>query len=336
MQIALELAPQNRFILRSASRFLLHQGDGERAHELLEMAENLRGDPWLLSAEIATAAAIRKTSRWIKFARKVLANGDYSPHHTSELASALSTLEVHAGNQKLGKKLLAQSLRNPSENSIAQAAWIERKAGISVLGAGFGVDRSAEASTWYAFRNSRWLHSFEESKRWFADQPFSSRPAINGSYIASEILEDYELAIDFASTALLSSPNDVNLQNNLAFSLASSNRTDEAMKIIENINLSQLSKEQRLVVGATKGLIMFRLGHPHAGVHLYKTSINLYNKPDDMRVNAARIHLALEALRSDLEEAEELKREALNATRSAQENWIVFMAGRLEKSKTNR
>ena len=66
MQVALSLARNDRFVLRGASRLFLHQGEKEKAHKLLESAETLKADPWILAAEIATASAYNKTSKYIK------------------------------------------------------------------------------------------------------------------------------------------------------------------------------------------------------------------------------------------------------------------------------
>ncbi len=144
MRAALALAPNNRFVLRSASRFYLHSGDRAKAHRLLADAGNVRADPWLLSAEIATAAAIGKTSRNIRTARKLLEAERQPPFHLSELASALGTLESCSGNQRAARPLIAYSLRDPAENSIAQAAWLHRNLG--GVGLESGTTPSAEAN----------------------------------------------------------------------------------------------------------------------------------------------------------------------------------------------
>ena len=47
--------------------------------------------------------------------------------HTSELASAVATLELNSSNIKRSKRLFDLSLRSPTENSIAQVAWASRQ-----------------------------------------------------------------------------------------------------------------------------------------------------------------------------------------------------------------
>jgi hypothetical protein len=72
IRIALNLAPENRFVLRSSSRFYIHVGETEEAHRLLARSNRLRTDPWLLASEIAIADSMGKTSRNIRSAREHL------------------------------------------------------------------------------------------------------------------------------------------------------------------------------------------------------------------------------------------------------------------------
>jgi hypothetical protein len=175
METALSLAKSNRFVIRAASRLFLHQGDNARAHAILVSSDSLLSDPWILAAEVAIAAANKTTSRFIKRARLMLDWSRYQPFHLSELASALGTLETEAGKSKVGRKLIEFSLRDPTENAVAQADWLVRRTRMNIsLNAG----KSNEAAAWTASRNQQWVVSLHE------DQPFSSRPAAFGSHLA--------------------------------------------------------------------------------------------------------------------------------------------------------
>ena len=127
MNIALHLAGDNRFVLRSASRLWIHMGDADRAHEIIARAERTPNDPWLLAAEIATGSAAGKTPRFTKAATRCLADTRFGLTHLSELASAVATLQLSAGRIKKMRSLFAMSLYNPTENSVAQAAWASRQ-----------------------------------------------------------------------------------------------------------------------------------------------------------------------------------------------------------------
>ena len=66
MRVALHIAPNNRFILRTAVRLFIHIGEHQIAHDLLINAEATPHDPWLMSAEIASASIANKKPRYIK------------------------------------------------------------------------------------------------------------------------------------------------------------------------------------------------------------------------------------------------------------------------------
>jgi tetratricopeptide (TPR) repeat protein len=333
MKVALAMAPRNRFILRASSRFFLHQGDRRTAHRVLADAESLRFDPWILSAEIATAAASNKTSKHIKVARRLLESGSHSPHHLSELASALGTLEAVAGNRKAGRRLIAQSLRKPSENAIAQAAWLERNAGIETSLSSEERICSAEAGAWYAFRDGDWDQSLDQTRKWWEDQPFSSRPAIHGSHVASTVLEDYELAARFATQGLLANPGDAVLYNNLAFSSAMKGDLAEAVRALQHVDLGSLPPSQKVVMSATWGLVYFRSGNPDLGRRFYQDAISFARLKGDPKGIIARLYLAQEEVRIGSEDSESIKNDAIHAARSNHEPWVQLLIERLQGGK---
>lgn len=330
MRVALSLTPENRLILRGAARMLLHQGDGRQAHRLLSEARSLKSDPWILSAEIATAAAMKRTSKHIKQARKILEANRHSPLHLSELASALGTLEAIAGSRKSSRKLIGQSLQQPSENAIAQAAWLVRRVGMQMP---FSMDRSrsAEANAWNALRMAKWDSSLEEARKWQADQPFSSRPAIHGSHIASTIFQDYDLAVEIAEIGLLGNPDDVVLRNNLAFALAERGDTGRAAKILQRIDFQSLGNSQQLVMSATQGLVEFRSGRPDVGREFYHRALAIARATRDPKGVIAWIYLAMEELRTGSPQSEEVRREAIEAARELSEPWGLALVDRLRK-----
>ena len=120
---ALAVAPDHRFVLRSAARFFLHAGEAEQAHDILRRSRATPHDPWLLAAEIAVATVVDRSSRLVKPAQGLLASDRFRPFHTAEMASALATMELVEGSAKRARKLFDASLRDPTENSVAQAQW---------------------------------------------------------------------------------------------------------------------------------------------------------------------------------------------------------------------
>jgi tetratricopeptide (TPR) repeat protein len=329
MRVATSLAPENRFIIRAASRLMLHQGDKDHAHQLLSRSQLIHSDPWILSAEIATAAAIHKTSKNLKAARRMLDSSHYSPFHFSELASALGTLEAFAGNIKGSRKSIVNSLRQPSENSVAQAAWLDRTVGVVSVGEA-KLSLSAEAKAWFAWRSADWKSTVDEAYKWQLDQPFSSRPAVLGSHVAETLLENYDLAVEFAENDLRSNPNDIALRNNLAFALAQKGETEKSQEILKAISFQNIDAADRVVLIATQGLIAYRSGQLDFARLLYLDAIHASKAFKDWRAPVAQIHYAFEELRIGSPQAEDLRRSALEASDKLIEPWCRSLATRLK------
>ena len=280
MTIALQLAGESRFVLRSATRLWIHLDDPERAHEVLARRSITPHDPWLLAAEIAACDAARRPQRLVRIARGVLSD-EFSvpPRQLSELASAVATLELDAGSLRKSRKLFRQSLANPTENSIAQAAWASRR------DPGMGFDNryldhanAFEARSWRFFGASDWGKVIRECENWRRDQPFSSRPAVQGSYVAAVVLREFGESERFAEAGLRANPSNFVLLNNLAFACACAGRTEKAGQTLAKIGTGSLGREARAVFLATSGLLAFRTSRVEDGRRLYAESLDLARK----------------------------------------------------------
>lgn len=335
MKVALALAPDNRHVVRAASRLFLHQGEWELAHRTVAGSARVQNDPWLLAAEVATADAIQKTSRHVKRARRIIEAGNHPHFHLSELASAIGTLDACAGNRKSSRHLVTLSLTEPTENSIAQADWLSRKVQF-IPEAVSSLSKSPEANTAFALRTGQWELSAREVRAWLIEQPFSSRPAQFGSHLAGEILEDYDFGIRVATLGLLSNPDDLFLHNNLAFCLALKGRLDQAQEIVKNVS-SVAQPNAKTVLMATEGLIAFRVGNSTFGRLCYNTAITTFERAGDhSRAVLAKLHLAIEAIRAREPDAEQLRNNALNAAETVPDLWYRLLAGRLQKMGSAR
>jgi hypothetical protein len=334
IQKGLWLAPNERFVLRSASRLLLHHGRHRDAHDLLQKCDRIRSDPWLLAAEIAVASAAGRVSRPIKTAMKLSVSEAFSPFHLSELASALGTLELDSGNRKKGRRLLEQSLVEPTENALAQATWLQRKTGaLVVLPATLDTLVAAhEARAWSWYRAEEWRKAILEARYWLADQPFSSRPAVLGSYLAATALRDFQMSAHMADLGLQANPNDFLLLNNAAFARAQMNDVEGAKKILERINSSTLSAEHYPVKLATCGLVAYRSGNTSSGREMYLKAIALAERQSNEHhiVLRARLYLAMEELRIASSYAEEYRKSALDLARSVSQPDIALLVERLK------
>jgi tetratricopeptide (TPR) repeat protein len=270
MRIALTLARDNRHIVRSAARLFHHQGEKEKAHDLVSRANNLHADPWILAAEIALAASRKKTSKNIRSGRKLLEAGRHSAFHLSELASALGTLEIQNGNRRGGQKLIGKSLEDPSENSIAQATWLARQHYMAPVSS-IKLSLSAEAKSRQSWACGDWETAIKEVNTWQFDHPFSSNPPLLASNIFGTVYGDYVSATLYLESGFRSNPNAFEILNDLAFSQANLNIIDRAQKIFDRIDVNALDMRKKVVYMATKGFLDFRSGREEIGMKMYHT-----------------------------------------------------------------
>jgi tetratricopeptide (TPR) repeat protein len=312
MRIARGLAPQDRYVLRCAIRLEIHLGRSDCAAELVAENGMARTDPWLVAAGLGAAGAAGERSTLVRLGQRMLSSGSHSAFATSELASALGTIEARAGNDRVARRLFRQSLTDPTDNSIAQAEWASgHVAGISIPPAALEQPRSWEARAWTAAKSGDHEKAVAEAWRWHDDQPFASRPAELGSYHAA-MRADFDDGVRFVEAALQSNRGEFPLLNNLAFCLASLDRPEEAARQLERVRPATLSKADRATYLATSGLVAFRMGRLDEGRALYRESMEVWNDPTDRAL--ALIMLAREELRVNAPSAAELEQEARHAS----------------------
>lgn len=261
IKAAVSLDPNQRSVARAASRFFVHTGDFDRALYVLERTATAKTDPWMLSAHIATARAAGFSSGLIRLGRQVFKGADLRPDQISELGVALATNEVEHGNIKLARRMLDRALIAPTENAVAQVGWLETIGGLDLAAASFAsaLPEAWEARTFEAYEQEDWAGSCGEARLWLEDQPFSSRPAVHGSYVASTFLQDYELALRFAERGYIANPGDAVMANNYAVALAQTGDLRRA-KIALADAFRYTDAVWRPTLEATKGLIAYKEG----------------------------------------------------------------------------
>ncbi len=282
MENALRLAPNHRHALRAASRLFVHLGDSERAHTLLCRNIRTKYDPWLMAAEISVAMVAERHPKYPAKARELVQSGALPLSHTTELYSALGTLDWRDGRVKKARRSFRDSLVAPTDNAVAQARWIRTKmSGVVIPAEAWQVPRSFEARCWRALADESWSGAVNECQAWLWDEPFSSRPAILGSYIGVSLMPDYRFAEGCARVGLLADPSNQTLRNNLAVSLAYQGRLSDAQKAFEQIKPHPSDAYPAYVYAATAGLLEFRNGRPMIGRTLYEKAEKL--APRDRR-----------------------------------------------------
>lgn len=276
LQIALALAPSNRFILRAGARGFLHWGDPERAHGVLRSSPKTPYDPWLLAAEMAVASARDRRSKFTAHAKRLLTSGSIAGRHLSELATAFGKLEFDHGSNKAAVRLFRQALADPTENTVAQIEWeLNEHTNFPIAGVTKefqNVPFLFEARAADRFSAGDWPATVQNAALWVSDQPFSSRAASLASYTAS-LVGDYNNAIDYLINVLDSNPKDVGLLNNLTYFRVLAGRLDEALETFNTLRQLSAKGEDILIVRATTGLLEFRHNRPDVGRELYLQSI---------------------------------------------------------------
>lgn len=288
---ALQLAPNDRFVLRSATAFYAHQDEVDAACFLLRRSPRTRRDPWLLASLVAIEDLSKGKHHSGRDALRLL-DGDFPDTHLAELAAAIGTIELSAGSARRGRRLLKRSVVAPNENALAQVEWL------SVLKNQFIADttpelvpRAFEASARRAESLGLWVAVVQSTRLWMIDQPFSAAAAMFGSFAACES-EDWNMSREFAKAGLQSNPDNPTLLNNLAFGEVGSGNLLEAVTALERARKLVGSTDQRLALAATEALFLFRIGMVELGRRRYESVINAFGKVHDSE-HAAKAALML-------------------------------------------
>lgn len=284
LQIARSLAPNDRYISRAMMRFYHHTDNVDKALYYVRKMSNLIEDPMILSGEIALCNTIGKLSKNIKQAKTILQSQRFSPLSLSELTSEIATMEIMNGKERIGKRMLMQSLNNPTENALAQTTWINqcviKLPWIEEIN-NLNVPNNFEGEIYLGLASKDgaidWAYLFEQCKLWNKYQPFSHDPIYLGGNIATDFLDIYKEAFDFSINALSNHKDDAGLINNIAYAAILDGDKENAQKYL-NLQLSKCkTNEEKIVYFATKGLYEFRFGKLDLGKESYVNSFELAN-----------------------------------------------------------
>jgi tetratricopeptide (TPR) repeat protein len=274
MTVAAALGPNSRFVVRCAARLFLHVHDARKALTVIRNAAGAKRDPWLLAAEIAVASASQSPSFLAKVGKLRNEDEKLSVFERTELSSALATLELESGKSRHARQLFRRSMASPNENSAAQVEWANRQiGGLDIADMALvDIPRPFEVNAQLSLVEGKWAAAIAHGANWLRDQPFSKRPAIFTSYVSS-LVEEYARSIKILRESMRLNPNDSMLINNLAFALASDNRTDEAIEVLRTTNYEKATGMSGITLAATHGLVSFRKGAPDLGRQLYRLAI---------------------------------------------------------------
>ena len=318
MLAALRVSDSHRVIARGASRFYLHKKDNERALSVLRRSQFFAKDPWLLSAHLAVAQVSGLESSHLSVAKRLL--DEMGPQiKTSELGMAVATHELFHGKLKKAKAIARDAGQNPTENALAQAVWLSPRMNTNIVtGKEIAQARQGyEARCWEAYYLGRWRESMDHVLEWLRFEPYSIVPSLHGSFVASTLLQDYQLATAIALFGLSANPGDWMLRNNLVVALVKGGRIEEAKAEFEKLHDLEEVKRDIAVWSATQGLMKYRTGETEAARSLYESArLELVKRRD----RSAQIVLALyqsveEATAGNVEEAKKIIRKVHDSLR---------------------
>ena len=330
MLTAVKLSPNNRFILRSASRLFLHIKETGLAHDVLRHAEKTKHDSWLLAAEISVASAVGHRARFLKNGERLIKSGSIEPKQITELATAVAMEEIEHGKNSIARKLIRVALVEPTENTLAQVAWAGRNK-ISLD----DVDPTEhqnipfvhESKAWQSFQDEDWENVRSESLLWYWDQPFSSRPINLAGYVASTLQLDYAESARIFEIGRKTNAKSFVILNNLAFAYASGNKTDEAEEVLQSVDHSKLTDENKIYLTATRGLIAFRRNQLELGRKLYDMAINDARERKDRKLALrAGVYYAREEIRLRPDEGRSLRQEILQLVNELKDRELSLIA----------
>lgn len=280
MEIALHIAPNHRYITRSAARLYLHLGDRDKAHYIISHNPWIVKDPWLMATEIAINTLDNRNSRFVKKGMELIDSKNYSPFSTSELASAIGSVEMMNGKRKSCRSYMNAALIDPNDNSFAQAQWLMSENKDLVLDA---VDPSrilakSEAESIIAYENNHFAEALSAGIDWIDDMPFTRRPIQFASNMAYTYVKDYDAAIRILEFGLKSNPLDATLLNNLAYAYSLNNQPQKAIETLDQIPKgAKTSDYLKVCITATRGMAEYRSGNPSEGERLYLEAMNSAN-----------------------------------------------------------
>lgn len=286
--LALGIAPNNRHVLRSYSRFMFHAGEAEIARKRLLRTSSIKHDPWLQAAEIALSEVSGVGSNTAAIATSAM-NQDRLPlEHRSELASALATLEYASGNRKKFKKRLGESLLKPTDNALAQVMWYARESTSdmeidetyepAVL---LALRRSREALTYSYLQAKKWKEAVSSFRSWQSEEQFSSHIAVQGSYYAVAFAADHRAAVELCKNAQSANKDSAMLFNNLCVAHRRLGEVEDAEAALASLKSAARNWREDPTYLATDATVQFARQSPELARSNYIKALEICSDRSD-------------------------------------------------------
>ncbi len=331
IEVSLALDPNNRFLVRSASRYLVHEGDEDRARRVVENASGHGEDPWLMSVTVALAGSSRRQT--LRHGQALVEGGSIAPWHVGELSAALATRESANGASRMAKRLMNRALIDPTENVLAHAEWAGHLIRDDVPRPQTLPLPPHEALARRHAKRLEWASAAHHAWQWHLDEPFSPLAAGTGSCYAI-YAHNFEQALRMTTAGLKASPADALLLNNRAFASACLWRLDDAASDLNQIDFKNANPNDAACAVATAGFVAFRAGDPETGRRMYERAVRYFTSRREADLAAmATINLASEETRVRSEASAQTLARAAELVRQSQSPEVAEAWKRLEASR---
>lgn len=331
IRAAIALAPQSRFVVRSAARFYLHVGEHERAHSVLLRSPLVHHDPWVQASEIAVATVRGRNSVLARKSLRAFSESKGSPIHHAELISAVATVELNSGAEKSAKKLFQRSLSSPNDNSLAQAEWAAQRLNLVVDSQALLAPMSFEAHSKNAYRRLLLEDAIRYGLEWAADEPFAARPAESLGHFYC-VVGDYAKAHEqFARILRFDESERFGQQLNLLFTRIHLGDTDEAFQSLMKLSAHPQAITHTAHLAANLGALAYVTGDHLIGREYYNRAIQIARAKQEPFTEAiARAYYARAARDSFDPLAESIKSEMLAAVKMLPSAGALYIMSGLE------
>lgn len=330
VNIAMNLAPFDRFVVRSSIRFFIHIGEFDKAWYYARRASQKSNDPMIKSLEVSLADRIKKNIA--RSNRNIPRDLSYDElFQFSELLESYGMLELNSGNSNRAKKNFKRAWINPTENVITHGEWVLRNRLPTLKeSVELNFSKSHEALAWLNFFNLKLDIAIESSKEWELEEPYSASPYILASHIYSHT-DRFSHAIKVAQSGLLTNPKNFILKNNLCYALLNNGQLEEGQRILNSISPNDL-KDDILFYTATKGLLEFKKNNIVNGRELYLKTINKCEEIKSSRLKTqALLNLAIAELQAKTDNSIKLSKEILAKSENEEHPTTILLRERLSK-----
>lgn len=275
---ALNLAPDNRTVIRTAARFWVHANQHDLAHQLVRRHQRTASDPWLMASEIALADLAGVPSVFLsKGKRFIVDNANFNKAHLTELSGVIADEEFKAGKLKRAREAFRKALQLPNDNMIAQAIEHQARFGIVLESPQINeaLERSHEAQVIKAWLDREPDLAERHGKAWHSEEPFSSRPI---QFLSSLYLfkGDYENSERWIKVGLGADCTDKGLLINLAFLHARAGLGSKMTSVLRL--LGSAHGDAKPFAKAIEGLFEYSQGRFESGDHLYNEAFDEFTK----------------------------------------------------------